>query len=405
MDAFDALPRLRDDISVSVFTEGDGSRLLLQDPMGIADGPILLHVDMVDILQACDGLTTYAQLALDADVSVDGAEMLRLRSFMGQLSTLGFMDDARFAEMQATQEAEFSRKDVREPVCAGSSYPTDADELAVFLADMLGPAGTAADAPTTARGALVPHLDFRVAPHVYGPAFAPLRGSDADLVVIIGTSHYWWQHPFILTAKHFRTPLGTVVTDHHLVDRLRMAWADIDPSLVAPTDLAHRPEHSLEYHVLGVQHLLGHRPVRILPILVSGSWTGDSDEQGAGLIRRAMDALRALVNEQGRRAFWLVSGDLAHVGRKFGDAADAESMVDDVRSADDVLLEHLQAADPDAWYAAIRAMDDRYRICGQAPVYAALHAFRPNRGRLTAYDVWHEAETASAVTVAGISWE
>jgi predicted class III extradiol MEMO1 family dioxygenase len=100
-----------------------------------------------------------------------------------------------------------------------------------------------------------------------------------------------------------------------------------------------------------------------------------------------------------------VSGDLAHVGRKFGDAADAESMVDDVRSADDVLLEHLQAADPDAWYAAIRAMDDRYRICGQAPVYAALHAFRPNRGRLTAYDVWHEAETASAVTVAGISWE
>jgi AmmeMemoRadiSam system protein B len=405
VDAFDALPRLRDDISVSVFTEGDGSRLLLQDPMGIADGPILLHVDMVDILQACDGLTTYAQLALDADVSVDGAEMLRLRSFMGQLSTLGFMDDARFAEMQATQEAEFSRKDVREPVCAGSSYPTDADELAVFLADMLGPAGTAADAPTTARGALVPHLDFRVAPHVYGPAFAPLRGSDADLVVIIGTSHYWWQHPFILTAKHFRTPLGTVVTDHHLVDRLRMAWADIDPSLVAPTDLAHRPEHSLEYHVLGVQHLLGHRPVRILPILVSGSWTGDSDEQGAGLIRRAMDALRALVNEQGRRAFWLVSGDLAHVGRKFGDAADAESMVDDVRSADDVLLEHLQAADPDAWYAAIRAMDDRYRICGQAPVYAALHAFRPNRGRLTAYDVWHEAETASAVTVAGISWE
>lgn len=405
MDAFDALPRLRDDISVTVFTEGDERRLLLQDPMGIADGPILLHVDMVDILQACDGTTTYAQLARDADVAIDGAEMLRLRSFIGQLSVLGFMDDARFADLQATHEAAFGGNDVREPVCAGSSYPTDANELAVFLADMLGPAGTAADAPTTARGALVPHLDFRVAPHVYGPAFAPLRGSDADLIVLLGTSHYWWQHPFILTAKHFRTPLGTLETDHHLVERLRTAWSDIDPSLVAPTDLAHRPEHALEYHVLGVQHLLGHRPVRILPILVSGSWTGESDEQGAGLIRRAMDALRAIVNEHERRAFWLVSGDLAHVGRKFGDAADAESMMDDVRSADDRLLEHLQAADPDAWYAAIRAMDDRYRICGQAPVYAALHAFRPDRGRLTAYDVWHEAETASAVTVAGISWE
>lgn len=405
MDALDVLPRLRDDISVSVFTEGDESRLLLQDPMGIADGPVLLHIDMVDILEACDGVTTCAQLANDAGVAVDGAEMLRLRAFIGRLSQMGFMDDARFADLQATHEAEFGGNDVREPVCAGSSYPTDADELAAFMTDMLGPAGSTADAPTTARGALIPHLDFRVAPHVYGPAFAPLRGSDADLVVIIGTSHYWWQHPFILTAKQFRTPLGTVVTDHHLVERLRTAWADIDPSLVAPTDLAHRPEHSLEYHILGVQHLLGHRPVRILPILVTGSWIGESDEQGAGLIRRAMDALRALVDESGSKAFWLVSGDLAHVGRKFGDTADADAIINDVRSADAILLEHLQAADPEAWYGAIRGVEDRYRICGQAPVYAALHAFRPERGSVTAYDVWYETETASAVTVAGISWE
>ena len=93
------------------------------------------------------------------------------------------------------------------------------------------------------------------------------------------------------------------------------------------------------------QHLLGHRPVRILPILVTGSWIGESDEQGAGLIRRAMDALRALVDESGSKAFWLVSGDLAHVGRKFGDTADADAIINDVRSADAILLEHLQEVD------------------------------------------------------------
>ena len=118
-----------------------------------------------------------------------------------------------------------------------------------------------------------------------------------------------------------------------------------------------------------------------------------------------MDALRALVDESGSKPFWLVSGDLAHVGRKFGDSVDATSMMDDVQTADAALLETLRSADPEAWYRAIRGVEDRYRICGQAPVYAALQAFRPERGRVTAYDVWHETETASAVTVAGISWE
>ena len=398
------LPRLRDDIAVSVYSHDNESRLLLQDPMGIAEGPILLHMDMADVLEACDGSTTYAELALAGGIDIDGPEMLHLRDFFARLSAMGFMDDAAFAALEARQAAEFGSLDVRDPVCAGSSYPAEREALHEMLVDMLGPQGSAQDPPSTARGALIPHLDFRVAAHVYGPSFAPVRGTDADLFVLIGTSHYWWQHPFILTDKHFCTPLGVVETDRDLVARFRAALADLDPSLVATTDIAHRPEHALEYHVVGIQHLVPHRPIRILPVLITSSWLSDADVMGAMLVRSAMDQLRRIVDESGARAFWLVSGDLAHVGRKFGDDVDALAMEDDVRKHDADLLRHLAAADAGAWLEAIQGGGDRFRVCGQAPVYAALQAFRPVHGTVTAYDIWHETETASAVSVAGISW-
>ncbi|MBU3741469.1 MAG: AmmeMemoRadiSam system protein B [Candidatus Kapabacteria bacterium] len=398
------LPRLRDDIGVSVYSQDNESRILLQDPMGVAEGPILLHMEMVDVLEACDGSTTYIELALAAGIDVDGPEMLHVRTFLARLSAMGYMDDAAYAALEAKQTAEFGSLDVRDPVYAGSSYPEDAEALRSMLTDMLGPQGSYQDPPSTARGALIPHLDFRVAAHVYGPCFAPVRGTDADLFVLIGTSHYWWQHPFILTEKHFRTPLGIVQTDRELVARFRDALADLDPSLAAPVDIAHRPEHALEYHVLGIQHLMPHRPIRILPVLITSSWLSDADVMGAMLVRSAMDELRRLVDESGARAFWLVSGDLAHVGRKFGDDVDAASMEDDVRQHDAELMRHLAAADAAAWLQTIQSGEDRFRVCGQAPVYAALQAFRPKVGTVTAYDIWHETETASAVSVCGISW-
>ena len=95
---------------------------------------------------------------------------------------------------------------------------------------------------------LMPHIDFRVAPAVYGPGFAPLQDHDADLVIMVGTSHYWADDAFILTEKDFTTPLGIVKTDVDLVRALSESLPG-----VAKTDIAHRPEHSLELHLVGLQ--------------------------------------------------------------------------------------------------------------------------------------------------------
>jgi hypothetical protein len=85
----DVLPALRVDIQLSVHTEDGEQFLVLSDPFGIADGPIMVHVEMLDLLQACDGETTFDDLAVASSVAPDGAEMMRVRAFVQQLSTLG----------------------------------------------------------------------------------------------------------------------------------------------------------------------------------------------------------------------------------------------------------------------------------------------------------------------------
>src|SRR5207248_8000227 len=142
--------------------------------------------------------------------------------------------------------------------------------------------------------------------------------TDAGLFVIVATSHYSPTR-FTLTRQDFKTPLGVAPTDQAYVDRLAAHYGDSlfdDP-------LAHLPEHSIELEVVFLQHLFGRaRPIRIVPLLV-GSFA-DCVESGADPadqpdIARMVEALRAAEAGAGEPVCYVISGDLAHIGPKFGD--------------------------------------------------------------------------------------
>jgi len=95
---------------------------------------------------------------------------------------------------------------------------------------------------------------------------------------------------------------------------------------------------------------------------------------------------------------------MAHFGARFGDEAPASDMFEEVREADSTLLRHLSAAQPGAFYNAVREADDNYRICGLAPSYVALTAVQPSPGEVVAYEVWDDADTSSAVSFAGLAF-
>jgi AmmeMemoRadiSam system protein B len=253
---------------------------------------------------------------------------------------------------------------------------------------------------------LIPHIDFRVAPSVYGPAFARIGEADADLFVIIGTSHYWGDHRVILTRKHHDTPLGVVHVDRGLVDALEqrlLAIDDNDATILAPNDLAHRPEHSIELHTVLLKHVRGDRPFHILPILVTGVG-GEHDPDGVDVLQKIASCVRDVVQESGRKTVWLISGDLSHVGVRFGDDEPARDMLENVRRTDGELLEHLVSADAMRYHEAIEREEQRYRVCGHAPTLVGLFAAKPSAGKVLAYEVWDDADTDSAVTFATMAF-
>src|SRR5690606_6098593 len=138
------------------------------------------------------------------------------------------------------KDREFLLNPVREPACAGSSYVDNAAELTVFLDRVMCSAADRA-VEENARAIVAPHIDLRVGAETYAPAYSALRNTDADLFVIFGTSHYGWQDLFLMTEKHFRTPLGLVQTDVALVQDIRSRL----PFDLQSDDLAHRDEHSI----------------------------------------------------------------------------------------------------------------------------------------------------------------
>ena len=378
------LPSFRVDVQISTHQEGAEQYLVLHDPFGIAEGPIMLHADMIDILSMCDGETTIEHVAASAGVPTDGPEIMQIRLFIAELDNMGYFEGARAETLRRQAVEQWNALPTRPPVCAGSTYPQDPEELAKFLAGFEDEQSESLTAAPTM--VLLPHIDFRVAPHVYGRAYAHVRASKADLVVMIGTSHYWDGNPIVVTNKPFETPLGTVpVIEHPFYEPL--------------ADIAHKPEHSLELHVVLLQHLWGSRPFEILPVLVTQSIFDP------GNLEKIAQEIQDFVASTNRNVLWLISGDLAHIGRKFGDELPAAMLTETVRSADQALVNALEDNNLANYRSQIDAHGNQFRVCGYAPTVLAHEARPVGRGRAIAYDIWDEIETQSAVSFATIIWD
>ncbi|MFM8569685.1 MAG: AmmeMemoRadiSam system protein B, partial [Candidatus Kapaibacterium sp.] len=296
----------------------------------------------------------------------------------------------------------FLESDICASVCDGICYPKEPQKLHAFLDEILQ-SSPRRSYPSDARAILAPHIDFRVDRQVYAAPFNAIRDSEFELVVHIGTSHYGWQDQFLLTRKDFVTPLGTVTTDRALVDRLY----DTCEVPLTRNDVAYAPEHALEFHHVFLQHLFPDRRFTVLPVLVT-SFGDHVQEQKDPMkdrrVRSFIEALQSVVRESGRRTLWVVSGDLAHVGRRFGDAWDAESMLDTLRAEDQETMDSIIKGSPRDVFDGIARNGDRRRVCGLPPVWTMLQALGPTSGTALGYGQWNDSPTGTAVTYGAAAW-
>jgi len=384
-------PKLR---PVEAFpTEANGRKVLcLRDPTHYAEAVLFVPPEAVEILRHFDGKHSILDIQA-AYVRHHGRLLFReeVEEFIATLDQHYFLEGDRFTEHQQRLEEEFRQAATRLAFLAGRSYPPDGSALGQMLEQMLqhpeGPAGTPHPVRDPIHALIAPHIDFMRGGVGYAWAYGRLdQRTDAELFVICGTAHGGTSRPFALCAKDFETPLGPVRTDRALVEELKRRC----PDLLAVDDIAHRAEHSIEFQVILLQHLLGAtRPFRILPILCGSfhEWilAGQlpSDDPG---VQSVLEALRELISAQEKPVCLVAGADLAHVGARFGDPGPiTPDLLRWIEGQDRQMLEPVAAGDPEGFFRFVSREKDRRRICGLPPVYTLLHLMRGRTGQLLHY--------------------
>lgn len=393
------IPPLRANLAIHLSRHEETDVLIITDDEGIAESNIMVEAQLLGILEKIDGSHTLQSLhsALTEGSSATTLDVQELASFLQALDEACLLESESFFETKSFLEA-----DARHSVCDGVCYPSDRSELQEFLDSILESSPTRSY-PDNAKAILAPHIDFRVDKEIYAMPFNAIRSSEFDLVVHIGTSHYGWQDQFIMTTKDFVTPLGIVRTDKELVEQI---WQTCEVPLTR-NDLAFAPEHSLEFHHLFFQHLFPHRSFTVLPILVTSF--GDhvqrqKDPDQHARVRAFVRTLKSTVEQSGKKSLWVVSGDLAHVGRRFGDDWDAEQLLDTLRSEDYEIMNTIVRSSSRQLFDGIAQNGDRRRICGLPPVWTMLQTLKPEAGTALGYNQWNDSPTGTAVTYGSAAW-
>lgn len=403
------LAAFRHDLDVMPSPVADQPGLLIRDPLGFSPNVMIVPPPLVPLLRFFEGTSTdldlrEALVRLTGSIDVGGVADHLIEA----LGSSGFLLNDVFLEMKTNSERVFAESPVREPSHAGGGgYPEQPAELRAtfesYFADGAVPTGRAA--PDGIVGIAAPHVSPDGGFRSYAAAYATLGPSlGKRTFVILGTSHYGAPDRFGLTRKPFRTPLGDVPVDVALVERLEEAA----PDAVTREDYCHRIEHSIEFQVVFLQHVFG-TEVRIVPILV-GSFTksmlqGGPPEDDAG-VRRFLAALSELHAREGKRLFWVLGIDMAHIGRRYGDGFEARADVGRMQAVaeqDRERIERVAAGDAAGFWGLVQRNRDELRWCGASPLYTFLRAVGPPAARLLRYEQWN-IDPASVVSFAGMAF-
>jgi AmmeMemoRadiSam system protein B len=407
-------PALRPLESIVVPDREHGRVLVLRDTQGVTAAHAVVPPVLTPIVARFTGQSTCAEIAraasaeLGTEVPVD--VVVRLAQ---ELDDGLFLDGARFRAARAKVEQDFADATVRVASHAGGAYHGDADALSGYIEQAcLAKANGSRKSRATPGGSLVgliaPHIDPWRGAVGYGHAYGALSAAlspEADTFVLFGTSHAPMREPFALCRKAFDTPFGAVPADTEAIDALARAADGFDPYA---DQFNHKREHSLEFQVVFLKHVLGDRPFRIVPVLagLGRHQTSGEDPGRDGRVQKFLDAARSLVQARPGKVVVVAGADFAHVGPRFGDAAAYDGKKRRaLEEADRVSLDHAATVDADGFWGHVVSDLDERRVCGLAPVWSLLRSVGAGTtGKLLHYEQTVDKEDGSIVSHAAVGF-
>jgi MEMO1 family protein len=378
--------------------------LLIRDPFRFSDSMLRIPPQLVPCLACFDGEQTSLDLRaslvqITGEIQIGDLE----KHLYDALSEAGFLEDEKFDKLRSERINEFAAAPKRDASHAGSAYPDGAEEARKTLSGyMQGAPQPSAD---SLIGIAAPHVSPFGGWECYRDAYSALLPSYQDRTfVVLGTSHYGEPDKFGLTRKPFVTPFGESITDLGLVDELARAA----PGAVRMEDYCHAVEHSIEFQVLFLQHVYG-PGIKILPILC-GSFArsihyGGVPETNAD-VQRFFGALGEIAAREKDRLLWVLGVDMAHMGRRYGDADAAraeEGAMAAVAVRDRARIASMNQSDAQGFWNQVQENRDDLKWCGSAPIYTFLKTVPNAKGDLRRYQQWNIDEQ-SIVSFAALTF-
>jgi MEMO1 family protein len=401
-------PKLR---PIEAFPVNVGGRqvVCLRDPTQLTEAAVFVPHEALFVLAHFDG--QHSLLDIQEAFTRRYGQLLYSDAVKDLIATLDehlLLDNDHFQSYKRQVIEDFRHNSLRRAAHAGTAYAADPcqleAQLAGYFADPEGPRpSNAAAAGGAIQGILAPHIDPRRGGPCFAWAYDAVRHATADLFIIFGTAHQPTSVPFPLTLKDYDTPLGRVETDKDFVRALARRY----PTDLLADEITHRTEHSIEFQALFLRYVLGPtRQFRIVPILVGSFHECVERNINPAEMRHIADfieIIREVAAERTAAVCYIVGGDLAHVGIKFGDQHGLDpSFLAQVAREDQALLAAAACLDAESFFRVIAAHQDRYRICGFPPTYMLLSTMPATAGTLLKYDQAIEPATQSMVSYASV---
>jgi len=408
----DPAPGIRGDLTIMKIENNGQPYLYFHDTLGYATPNFALNQQVAGLLSLLNGQRSIEDIMtlVNSGGEIDTGDLV---DFVKLFDEHRILYSDYFKEYKAARETEFEEQSYRQPSCIHSSYPAEPAEIRSLFDEAFDKVEESDGAGESGNGKIralyAPHIDLRVGMDSYAQSFSQLRNLKPKRVVLLATSHYagyypdlYSNKPFIASRKTFGLPLGDLRADQEVLDAMEENKDELGISF---HDRAHRVEHSIELHLILLRYLWDHE-FEIVPVLA-----GNFDElyyMPDGHLGEKVAAFGRFMNErfgEDEDTLFLISGDLAHVGKKFGDEDPAHTRFEEVRRFDEQFMQHAEKSDRSAMLEHISKNHDPHRICGFPPLYTFLSCFDNLKGRQLTYDLWDERERESAVSYGSVVYE
>ena len=392
-------PKIRDDLDFFPVQTAGATVIMIRDRLGLLGEGKGVSAELYKVMTMLDGTRSVRDLQMDL-IRQQGGRLISIEeveALLARLDSSYLLDSQRYREVRKEITASFSAQKIRYCSHAGLSYPQQEEELRKRLETIVATQQVPSFPDGNIRALVAPHIDLEAGKRVYSNAYQAIKGVSPERVIVLGVGHSMADEMFSLTEKTFETPLGRVETDQKTVRELMKAG----DTIVSRDDFAHRDEHSIEFQLIFLQHVLRESSFTIVPILCGSlmrcvpEYTREKYQSIGG------DFLGILADAAAGEGTILIAGvDLSHVGPKFGHDMPASFIIGDSERHDRELLRFLCAGSADGLWSESARLNDRYNVCGFSALACLLEILPPSQGHLLGYETFREDSTRSAVSFA-----